>query len=76
QLGKIDIPDDKRAQAELHALRVHDEPIGENTPPPSARRIAGDITAATLTGGAGAGVLVWAGRESVRTATNSLYAGL
>ncbi|MBR8343568.1 LWXIA domain-containing protein [Burkholderia ambifaria] len=76
QLGKIDIPDDKRAQAELHALRVHDEPIGENTPPPSKRRIAGDITAATLTGGAGAGVLVWAGRESVRTATNSLYAGL
>ncbi|NIF43473.1 LWXIA domain-containing protein, partial [Burkholderia sp. Tr-862] len=76
QLAKVDIPDEKRAQAELHALRVHDEPIGENTPPPSKQRIAGDIAAATLTGGAGAGVLVWVGRESVRTATNSLYAGL
>ncbi|RQR32998.1 LWXIA domain-containing protein [Burkholderia sp. Bp9142] len=76
QLAKVDIPDAKRAQAELHALRVHDAPIGENTPPPSPRRIAGDIAAATVTGGAGAGVLVAVGRESVRTATNSLYAGL
>ncbi|RQS23430.1 LWXIA domain-containing protein [Burkholderia sp. Bp8998] len=76
QLAQVDIPDAKRAQAELHALRVHDEPIGENTPPPSPRRIAGDIAAATVTGGAGAGVLVAVGRESVRTATNSLYAGL
>ncbi|MGU7810681.1 LWXIA domain-containing protein [Burkholderia sp. AW49-1] len=76
QLAQVDIPDAKRAQAELHALRVHDEPIGENTPPPSGKRIAGDITAATLTGGAGAGALVALGRESVQTATNSLYAGL
>ncbi|WP_322023980.1 LWXIA domain-containing protein [Burkholderia sp. BCC1977] len=76
QLAKVDIPDAQRAQAELHALRVHDEPIGENTPPPSPKRIAGDIAAATVTGGAGAGVLVAVGRESVRTATNSLYAGL
>ncbi|RQR29783.1 LWXIA domain-containing protein [Burkholderia sp. Bp9143] len=76
QLAQVDIPDAKRAQAELHALRVHDEPIGENTPPPSPKRIAGDIAAATVTGGAGAGVLVAVGRESVRTATNSLYAGL
>ncbi|WP_321790921.1 LWXIA domain-containing protein [Burkholderia pyrrocinia] len=76
QLAKVDIPDEKRAQAELHALRVHDEPIGNNRPPASPRRIAGDITAAAVTGGAGAGVLVAVGRESVRTATNSLYAGL
>ncbi|MDR6500852.1 LysM repeat protein [Burkholderia ambifaria] len=76
QLAQVAIPDAKRAQAELHALRVHDEPIGDNRPPPSPRRIAGDITAAAVTGGAGAGLLIGLGRESVRTATNSLYAGL
>ncbi|AOI63033.1 peptidoglycan-binding protein LysM [Burkholderia territorii] len=76
QLAQVDIPAGKRAQAELHALRVHDEPIGDNAPPPSRKRVAGDIAAATMTGGAGAGVLVAVGRESVRTATNSLYAGL
>ncbi|WP_407972268.1 LWXIA domain-containing protein [Burkholderia pyrrocinia] len=76
QLAKVKIPDEKRAQAELHALRVHDEPLGNQTPPPSPQRIAGDIAVATATGGAGAFALVTLGRESLRTASNSLYAGL
>lgn len=77
QLAKVDIPDAQRAQAELHALRVHDEPIGVNRPTTSRRRRAGgDIRAAAVTGAAGAGVLVTVGGETVRTATNSLYAGL
>lgn len=76
QLAKVEIPDAKRAQAELHALRVHDEPIGTNRRPPSRRRIAGEMTAATLAGGTGAGALVATGKEFVGTATNSLYAGL
>ncbi|NTX29232.1 LWXIA domain-containing protein, partial [Burkholderia pyrrocinia] len=76
QLAKVDIPDEKRAQAELHALRVHDEPIGTNRPPPSPLRMIGDVGVASLTTGAGAVALVKVGGESVRTATNSLYAGL
>ncbi|WP_446901680.1 LWXIA domain-containing protein [Burkholderia sp. YIM B11467] len=77
QLAKVDIPDAQRAQAELHALRVHNEPIGVNRPPTSWwRRAGGDLGAAAVTGAAGAGVLVTVGKEPVRTATNSFYAGL
>lgn len=76
QLAQVAIPDAKRAQAELHALRVHDEPIGTNRPPPSPLRMIGDVGVASLTTGAGAVALIKVGGESVRTATNSLYAGL
>ncbi|WP_175921171.1 LWXIA domain-containing protein [Burkholderia latens] len=76
QLANVEIPDATRAQAELHALRVHDEPIGPHRPPPSGRRIAGEMTAATAAGATGAGFLVATGKAFVGTATNSLYAGL
>ncbi|KVA04661.1 peptidoglycan-binding protein LysM [Burkholderia latens] len=76
QLANVDIPDAKRAQAELHALRVHDEPLGPHRPPPSGRRIAADMTGATAVGASGAVVLEATGNAFVGPATNSLYAGL
>jgi hypothetical protein len=76
QVANVEIPDAARAQAELHALRVHDEPIGPHRPPPSGKRIAREIGGATVTGAAAGGVVVATGNELVRTASNSLYAGL
>ncbi|RKU05237.1 LWXIA domain-containing protein [Burkholderia sp. Nafp2/4-1b] len=76
QVANVEIPDAKRAQAELHALRVHDEPIGPHRPPPSGKRIAGEMGGAAATGAGAGGVVVATGNEFVGTATNGLYAGL
>ncbi|MDS0861907.1 LWXIA domain-containing protein [Burkholderia pseudomultivorans] len=75
QLGQVKIPDDKRGQAELYALRVHKRML-DGDKPQSSQQVAVDIGVAGAIDVIGVGGLVTLGRESGRTATNSLSVGM